>query len=125
MPRHNLSSINAPILALAGLVVVFSMTALQAEQKRDTAPRGVSGRVLNAEGLPLEKAVVYLKDTKSLAIRSYITQEDGTFRFNALSPNVDYEIYADYEGARSQVKTLGAFDERAQPQFTLKIKRAR
>jgi hypothetical protein len=124
MPRHSLPFVKAGMV-LAGLAVVCAAIPLRAEQRRDAAPRGVSGHVVNAEGQPLAKAVVYLKDTKSLAIRSYITQEDGAFRFNALSPNVDYEIYADYEGARSEVKTLGAFDERTQPQFTLKIKRAR
>jgi hypothetical protein len=121
MPKHYLA-IPAHVLILTGLSIACALTLLRAEQKRDAAPRGVSGRVVNAQGQPLEKAVVYLKDTKSLAIRSYITQEDGNFRFNALAPNVDYEIYADYEGARSEVKTLGAFDERTQPVFTLKIK---
>ena len=113
----------------ARLLLVGSLSALcilpLPAQRRDTALRAVSGHVVNAQNQPLAKAVVYLKDTKSLAIRTYITQEDGSFRFSGLAQNVDYEVYADYEGARSQVKTLGVFDEHKQSDFTLKIKRTR
>jgi hypothetical protein len=35
---------------------------------------------------------------------------------------VDYEIYAEYEGARSDTKTLSAFDSRKQATINLKVK---
>ena len=44
-------------------------------------------------------AVVQLKNMKTLQIRSFITQTDGTYRFFELSPDVDYELKADYQGA--------------------------
>jgi hypothetical protein len=118
------AAISARLLLVGSLSALCILPPLQA-QRRDTALRAVSGHVVNAENQPLAKAVVYLKDTKSLAIRTYITQEDGSFRFSGLAQNVDYEVYADYEGARSQVKTLGVFDEHKQSDFTLKIKRTR
>jgi hypothetical protein len=120
-----LSAISTRILLLASLAGLCGPGPLQALQRHDSGPRGVSGRVVNGQDQPLAKAVVYLKDTKSLAIRTYITQEDGIFRFSGLAPNADYEVYADYEGGHSQVRTISAFDEHQQVQCTLKIKRTR
>jgi protocatechuate 3,4-dioxygenase beta subunit len=85
------------------------------------ALRSLTGHVLSSQNQPLQKAIVYLKNTKSLVIKTYITEADGSYRFPALSPNVDYEVYADYQGARSDTKTLSAFDSRKQVNITLKI----
>lgn len=123
MPRI---AAKTPILLLVSCVAAACLLApVAVAQRNQGILRGVSGRVVNSENQPLAKAVVYLKDTKSLAIRSYITQQDGTFRFTGLALNVDYEVYADYEGGHSQVKTISAFDEHQQVECTLKIKRAR
>ncbi len=83
--------------------------------------RTLSGRVFNKQDEPLQKAVVYLKNTKSLVVKTYISDPDGTYRFPALSPNVDYEVYAEFEGVRSDTKTLSAFDSRKQANITLHI----
>ena len=84
--------------------------------------RSLTGRVFNRQEEPVQKAVVYLKNTKTLVVRTYITDPDGTYRFPALSPNVDYEVYAEHNGARSDTKTLSAFDTRKQANITLRIK---
>lgn len=84
--------------------------------------RTLSGRVFNRQDEPIEKAVVYLKNTKNLVVKTYITDPDGTYRFPALSPNVDYEVYAEHNGARSDTKTLSAFDSRKQVNITLRIR---
>jgi Carboxypeptidase regulatory-like domain len=110
------------LAALAGMCFLPSVAA---GQRSDSSLRAVSGRVVNSEDQPLAKAVVYLKDTKTLAIRSYITQDNGEFRFSGLAPNGDYEIYADFQGARSNVKSLSAFDEHKQTLFTLKVRTAK
>ena len=41
---------------------------------------------------------------KTLQIRSFITKEDGTYHFFELSPDVDYELKADFQGASSGPK---------------------
>jgi carboxypeptidase family protein len=84
--------------------------------------RTLSGHVVNSANQSLHGAVVYLKNTKTLAIKTYISEPDGSYRFSALSPNVDYEIYADYQGAHSDTKTLSAFDNRKQVEITLRIR---
>ena len=105
-----------------GVAVVFTAALACAVAQNQGALRTVSGHVVNAHGQPLLKAVVHLKNTRTLAIKTYITEADGTYRFTALSPNVDYEIYADYENARSDTKTLSAFDSRKQATINLKVK---
>lgn len=104
-------------------VASFSTTqAAAAEQRgRQGESRTLTGRVLGSQDQPLQKAIVYLKNTKTLAIKTYITDADGSYRFPALASNVDYEVYAEHQGARSSSKTLSGFDSRKDPNITLKI----
>lgn len=83
--------------------------------------RTLTGHVLNGQSEPLQKAIVYLKNTKTLAIKTYISEADGSYRFPGLAANVDYEVYAEHEGSRSDTKTLSGFDSRKQANITLKI----
>lgn len=83
--------------------------------------RSLIGHVFIGETQPVQKAVVYLKNTKTLAVKTYITEPDGSYRFPALAPNVDYEVYAEFQGAHSDTKTLSAFDSRKQANITLRI----
>ncbi len=76
---------------------------------------------MNAQNGPLQKAIVYLKNTKTLAIKTYISEGDGSFRFSGIAPNIDYEVYAEHEGAHSDTKTLSGFDSRKEVTMTLKI----
>ncbi len=105
--------------------VVLCLAAITASAQRGGSNdlRTLFGHVLSTDSKPLNKAVVYLKNTRTLAIKTYITEPDGSYRFSALSPNVDYEVYADYQGARTDTRTLSAFDNRKQVDFTLKLKK--
>jgi protocatechuate 3,4-dioxygenase beta subunit len=84
--------------------------------------RSLTGRVFSRQNQPLQRAIVYLKNTKSLALKTYITDSDGGYRFSGLSPNIDYQVYAELNGARSDTKTLSAFDTRKQVSISLQIK---
>ena len=66
-------------------------------------------------------AVVQLKNTKNLQIRSFVTKEDGTYYFHGLSPDVDYELRADFQGASSASKTVSSFDSRKDVILNLKL----
>jgi len=105
-------------LALACIVATSSAIA---QRGRQGEARTLTGRVLNSQSEPLQKAIVYLKNTKTLVIKTYITENDGSYRFTALATNVDYEVYAEHQGARSDTKTLSGFDSRKDPNITLKI----
>ena len=56
-------------------------------------------------------------------IRTYISDADGSYRFPALQPNVDYEVYAESNGSRSDTKTVSAFDDRKLLDITLRLKK--
>lgn len=105
---------------LAAICVAVCLAVAQGRGSQ--AVRTLSGHVIDSANQPLYKAVVYLKNTKTLVIRTYITEKDGSYRFSALSPNVDYEVYADHQGQRSETKTLSGFDNRRQVDFTLKVR---
>lgn len=84
--------------------------------------RALTGQVTNQQNRPLPESIVYLKNTKTMAVKTFIAGQDGTYRFNALSPNVDYEVYAEHNGKRSDIKTLSSFDSRTTATINLKIK---
>ena len=92
------------------------------KKNQETAnQRSVQGVVTDANGNPVSGAVVYLKNAKSLQIRSFVTKEDGTYHFFELSPDVDYELKADFQGASSGSKTLSSFDSRKKAVINLKL----
>jgi Carboxypeptidase regulatory-like domain len=106
------------LVLLAAMAVSFSHAAEPQSQTRT-----LSGRVVGGQDDPLAKAIVYLKDTKTLAVKTYISDADGGYHFPALSTNVDYELYAEYQGARSDTKTVSTLDNRKNVYITLRVKR--
>jgi len=106
-------------IALAGVVAL--PVQAQKKESEDRQTRSVQGVVTNNGDAPLEGAVVQLKDTKTLQIRSFITKQNGTFHFHSLSPDVDYELKAEHQGATSGSKTLSSFDSRKSAVINLKI----
>lgn len=89
--------------------------------KNKDETRNVVGQVLTKSDTPIAEAIVYLKNTKTLTIKSFITEKDGGYRFHGLSPNIDYEIYADYQGQKSPTKTISSFDTRTNVTLNLHI----
>jgi hypothetical protein len=110
---------------LLGLVLTLAcLPAASALPQRNNSrdeTRTVTGRVFSSADQPVQKAIVYLKNTKNLAIRTYISDADGSYHFPALAPNVDYEVYAEFNGTRSDTKTLSAFDDRKIFNVTLRL----
>ena len=74
--------------------------------------RLLTGKVLDRHDNPLPDAVVYLSNTRTQAVKSYIVGADGAYHFPELSPNLDYEVYAQYKGQKSDTKTVSQFDNR-------------
>src|SRR5207244_7247268 len=53
-----------------------------------------------------------LKNLRTNAVRSNFADSDGNYRFSGLDPNADYEVHAEFEGAKSPVKNVSSLDSR-------------
>jgi hypothetical protein len=95
----------------------------QGKKSEDANTRTVQGVVTDASDAPVVGAVVQLKDTKTLQVRSFITQQNGNYHFAGLSINVDYELRAEHKGSSSDTKTLSVFDSRRQAVINLKLQK--
>jgi len=111
----------AIVLALAVLVCVPAVLAQKIKKGDDQTNRTVQGIVTSPEDAPVGGAVVQLKNTKTLQIRSFITKEDGSYYFNGLSPDVDFELRAENQGSSSSTKTVSSFDSRKTVTINLKL----
>jgi len=113
-------------VALLAATVVFPARAQEQtkEQKRAEAQlRVLHGSVIDKDEDPVASSVVYLKNLKSQAVKTYIADESGNYRFSGLDPNVDYEIHAEHDGLTSPVRTISSFDSRRDIEVTLKLSR--
>lgn len=111
------------VMALAVLMLCCALPlAAQRKDARENAnTRSVQGVVTDNSDNPLEGAVVQLKDTKTLQIRSFITRTNGTYHFHGLSRDIDYEVKAEHRGKSSDSRRLSSFDSRAQAVLNLKV----
>lgn len=107
------------------VLVMLLLASLAGAAARDREPvvKSVTGQVTDNAGQPIPNAIVYLKNMKTLAVKTFIAQQDGTYQFHGLSPNVDYDLYAESNGQRSDNKTVSQFDSRANLTIHLKIKK--
>ena len=106
------------LLLLAGLAAVADRA--YAGDKKDLG-RVLSGKVIDKQDNPLPDSVVYLSNTRTQAVKSYIVGPDGAYHFPELSPNIDYEVYAQFNGKKSDTKTISHFDDRHQLNMNLRI----
>ncbi|MBZ5667046.1 MAG: carboxypeptidase regulatory-like domain-containing protein [Acidobacteriia bacterium] len=118
----------AASLLFVVLVPVFSTLVLAApppqlfgrDSKKDKT-RLLTGKVLDGGDNPLPNAVVYLTNTRTRSVKTYIVGPDGAYRFPALEPTTDYEVYAQYNNRKSGTKSVSQFDDRTQVYISLKI----
>src|ERR1700719_2794387 len=107
---------------LALTVMVFASVAVaQQDPKHESQLRTVHGVVTDKPDTPIASAVVFLKNTRSNAVRSYISDDAGNYRFSGLDPNADYEIHAEKDGAMSPTRSVSSFDSKKDLVLNLKI----
>jgi hypothetical protein len=103
------------------LIVAALVLAAGAGLAADSHTRTVQGSVTAQDDSLVDGAVVYLKNTKTLQIRSFFTQKDGAYRFQDLSPDIDYELKAENHGTWSNPHPLSSFDTRKLITINLKL----
>ncbi|MGH9626601.1 MAG: carboxypeptidase-like regulatory domain-containing protein [Bryobacteraceae bacterium] len=121
----------------AAVPVLFSAAALAMAQQ--TAPaepsvippsaapgpaiRTIEGTVLDRNGRPVPGAIVLIKNTKTLGVRSYIAQQDGKFYFYGLSTDINYGLRAESNGMTSKTRTVNVFNSHKIVHLKLRLNR--
>jgi len=117
----------APRLSLVVAVALISALTLSAQRdkgkKEDPNIRAAEGTVLDLQQKPLPGAIVQLKDTRTLQIRSFVTQADGRYHFASLRTDTDYELQAISGELKSEVKRLSTFDSRKTATIVLQLEK--
>ena len=113
------------IVCFAGVAclppAVASPAQLFGRDSKKEKTRLLTGKVLDGGDNPLPNAVVYLTNTHTRAVKTYIVGADGTYRFPALQPSLDYEVYAQYNNRKSGTKSVSQFDDRTEVYISLKV----
>ena len=118
---HTRSLLQA-ITCITAILLVFSVAASAAPDKKDKqVGRLLFGKVLDPQDNPVPDAVVYVTNTRTRAVKTYIVGKDGSYRFPALSSAIDYEVYAQFNGKKSDTKSVSQFDDRSQVYIVLKV----
>jgi hypothetical protein len=113
-------------VAMAAVFLLsLAVFAAAQESRKEERLRTVSGVVSDKQDNYIPGSVVFLKNTRTQAVQSRITGEDGGYRFTGLDPNTDYEIHAEKDGAKSSTRTVSSFDTRKEIVLNFKIDRKR
>jgi hypothetical protein len=115
------SVIKAVTVAFALILALGAVSHATPDKKDKAVGRLLLGKVLDPQDNPLPDAIVYLTNTRTRSVKTYIVGPDGTYRFPALSPAIDYEVYAQYKGHKSDTKSVSQFDDRSQVYVDLKV----
>jgi hypothetical protein len=113
--------ITAIVYSFAAILALSAVSAAAPDKKDKPVGRLVFGKVLDQQDNPVFDAVVYVTNTRTRAVKTYIVGKDGTYRFPALSTAVDYEVYAQINGKKSDTKSVSQFDDRSQVYLVLKL----
>jgi len=104
-------------------LLAFATAAQDSKKDKETQLRTVRGVVSDKSENPMPNSVVFLKNLRTNGVRSNFTDTDGAYRFSGLDPNADYEVHAEFEGAKSQVRSVTSLDSRKEIVINLKIDR--
>ena len=106
----------------AGLIPLGAHRAPAMAEAQNLGQRSVSGDVINADSSLVSGAIVFLKNQKTKAIRSYTTAKDGRFHFAQVNMSEDFDLWAEKDGKKSPTRTVSSWDTRTNYIVELKIK---
>jgi D-serine deaminase-like pyridoxal phosphate-dependent protein len=125
MPQRRVRRIGrwlgAPLLLSGLLMEPCVFLALPTPAVAQTNDRVVQGKVELSSGGMAKGAIVYIKNAKTLEVRTYISADDGSYRFGQLSQDTDYTVWAEYQGKKSKERTISSFDSKKVFNIVLRI----
>ena len=111
----------AAVSALLAGLLICAVASMVHTQDNDSGLRTVTGTVLDKNEKPIPEAIVYLKNVRTLTVRTYFSNPEGVYRFSGLDPNVDYEIHAEHDDLTSNNRIVSSFDSRKEIRIVLKV----
>lgn len=124
---HEILNIRAFCCLALGLALtafaVFAASTRNQDSKGEPALRTIHGTVIDKNESPVPSSVVYLLNVKTEAVKTYIADDAGIYRFSGLDPNVDYEVHAEHNDMTSPNRTVSSFDSRHDIEVILKLSR--
>jgi hypothetical protein len=119
--RSTVMALAAPalVILLLGFFITFNGINARAQ---NLGERTVTGTVLDSASNPVQGATVFLKNQKSKTIRSFTSLANGHFYFAQVNKAEDFDLWAEKNGHKSEVKTVSSWDERAQFVTELRLK---
>ena len=83
--------------------------------------RSVRGTVIDAQKHPLSSAVVYLYSHRTGAIRTYYSDDRGSYHFSGLKPYDDYTVHAEHRYMTSKKHAISSTDQKQDILLDLKV----
>ncbi|HEX3987727.1 MAG TPA: carboxypeptidase-like regulatory domain-containing protein [Acidobacteriaceae bacterium] len=111
----------ARLVVYAAVLVVLA-ALLPAASAQSFGLKNVQGKVLDGANAPINGAIVYLDNKRNGNIKTFISTQDGSYRFADLSADTDYSLWAAFHGKKSSQKTVSSFDSRKQINIDLHVK---
>jgi hypothetical protein len=115
----------AAVPILVTILTAAALAPAYSQDQHELQLRTVSGTVTGKDDSPSAGSTVFLKNTRTHAVRTYTTNQDGAYRFSGLDPNVDYEIHAESGDLTSRSHTISSFDSAKAIVLDLRVDRPR
>jgi hypothetical protein len=113
--------LGTPLVLGSLLMGPCMFVALSPAATAQIVERVVQGKVELASGGMAKGAIVYIKNAKTLEVRTYISTADGSYRFGQLRSDADYSVWAEYQGKKSKERTVSSFDTKKVFTILLKV----
>ena len=110
------------MFAALTLGAIPSVANLNTAYAQNVGQRSVSGLVISADSVPVQGATVFLKNSKTKAIRSYTSASNGRFRFAQVNMTEDYDLCAEKDGKKTPTKTVSSWNASKDYETELKLK---
>ena len=117
-----LSKTQVVIAAICCAILLAATVPARAAEKDEKPTRTVKGLVTDENENPIVGAVVQLKNTKTLDVKSFITDKGGNYYFHGLDTNTDFELKARSGDIVSRTRTVSTFDDRKEVVYNFQLK---
>ena len=117
-----LSKTQVAVAAILCAILLAAAVPSRAADKDEKPTRTVKGLVTDANENPIVGAVVQLKNTKTLQVKSFITDKNGNYYFHGLDTNTDFELKARSGDLASRTRTVSTFDDRKEVVYNFELK---